>query len=255
MGEESKDKLYLTIYKDLAQPTVNAIGRTLGTVAELCPTLMLPIKLINEKTKIYFEKNIKDYAKKLEEIPEEKLRDVHPQIGVPILEKLLYTSNEEIANLFTNLLKNASNEDTIKYAHPSFIDMISWLSPDEARIIEYLSNHSEICYCNFRLNFVGKGNGFKTLIDHGTILTREINLNFPENIGAYLNNLIRIGVLSDENGLYKTDETEYSKICEYYDLEKLKLQYPQPVYEKIDIDKSFYKVTNFGKLFINACIR
>ena len=138
------------VYEDLAQPSVKAVGNALGTVFEFSTAILLPVKLLNEKFKLNFTKNLNDYKKKLEEVPEEKRCEVHPQIGTPIVEKLTYTTNDEIADLFTTLLANASNIDMVNTAHPSFANMIERLSPDEARIIKYLKGKEDIQYCDFR---------------------------------------------------------------------------------------------------------
>ena len=69
---------------------------------------------------------------------------MNPQIGVPIIEKLGYITNDEIADLFTNLLTKASSVDTVNLAHPSFVQLIERLSVDEARIIKYLFNKEDI---------------------------------------------------------------------------------------------------------------
>ena len=121
-------------YQDMAQPSVKAIGQALVTVSE-------SLKLWTEKRKLNFEKRLNEYKEKLEQIPKEKRIEVDTQIGTPIVEKLTYTTNDEIADLFTTLLANASNIDTVNRAHPAFVDIISRLSTDEARIIHYLSYH------------------------------------------------------------------------------------------------------------------
>ncbi len=124
------------VYGDLAQPSVKAVGNALGTVFEFSTSFLLPVKLLNEKFKLNFTKRLNEYKEKLEQIPEEKQCEVHPQIGTPIIEKLSYTTNEEIADLFTTLLANASNVDMVNTAHPSFVNMIERMSPDEARLLK-----------------------------------------------------------------------------------------------------------------------
>lgn len=114
-------KILTTIYGDLAQPSVRKVGTALETVFEFSTSLLLPLKLINEKFKLNFEKRLNDYKKKLEEIPDDKICEVNPQIGTPLIEKLSYTTNDEIADLFTNLLTKASSIDTVNLAHPSFV--------------------------------------------------------------------------------------------------------------------------------------
>lgn len=242
------------IYTDLAQPSVKAVGLALGTVFEFSTSFLLPVKLLNEKFKLNFKKRITEYEKKLEKVPEEKRCEVHPQIGTPIIEKLSYTTNDEIADLFTTLLANASNIDMINTAHPSFVTMIERLSPDEARIIQYLKGKQDIQYCDFR-GYTLDGKGFFDLRYHQTLLTQYIKLDFPQNVNAYLANLESLGILLDMAGTYRIDETVYNEIKRVYDFELLKAQSVPNFYKKIEAKKSFYQVTDFGKLFIQACIK
>lgn len=242
-------------YQDLAQPSVKAIGQALATVFELCPNSLLSLKLWTEKRKLNFAKRLNEYKEKLEQIPEDKRCEVDTQIGTPIVEKLTYTTNDEIADLFTTLLANASNIDTVNRAHPAFIDIIGRLSEDEARIIQYLRTVIEVPYCSFRAISKAENGGFITILDHATMLPYYTSLTFPQNITAYLSNLISLGVLSDEDGLYKIDNTEYDNICLKNGLESLKEKLVPQSFKEIEVSKSYYKVTPFGKLFIDACIK
>lgn len=242
------------IYTDLAQPSVKAVGQALGTVFEFSTSFLLPVKLLNEKFKMNFKKRITEYEKKLEEIPEEKRCEVHPQVGTPIIEKLSYTTNDEIADLFTTLLANASNIDMVNTAHPAFISIIERLSPDEARIIKYLKGKEDIQYCDFRGN-VKNGNGYNTIIEHATLIPQEVHLAFPKNVNAYLANFVSLGILFDMVGTYRIDQTIYNKIKEFYGFEKLKTQLAPNVFKEVVANNSYYKVTDFGKLFIQACIK
>lgn len=242
-------------YQDLAQPSVRALGQALGTVFELCPTSLLSLKIWTEKRKLNFKKRLNEYAKKLENIPEDKRCEVDTQIGTPIIEKLTYTTNDEIADLFTTLLANASNTETVNRAHPAFVDIIGRLSEDEAQLIKYLQTYVEIPYCSFRAMLKSEKGGFNTIVDHATMLPFKVSLNFPQNISAYISNLISLGILSDENGIFKIDETEYNQICENYRLDSLRGQLVPNACKAIEVSKSYYKVTQFGMLFISACLK
>lgn len=242
------------VYEDLAQPSVKAVGNALGTVFEFSTSILLPIKLLNEKFKLNFTKNLNDYKKKLEEVPEEKRCEVHPQIGTPIVEKLTYTTNDEIADLFTTLLANASNTDMVNTAHPSFANMIERLSPDEARIIKYLKGKEDIQYCDFR-GKAKNGNGYNTIREHLTLVPQEVKLDFPDNTNAYLANLASMGILFDMDGTYRIDQTIYDKIKEQYNFEQYKTQLVPNIFKDIVTNNSYYKITDFGKLFIKACIK
>lgn len=242
------------VYGDLAQPSVKAVGNALGTVFEFSTSFLLPVKLLNEKIKMNFTKRLNEYKEKLEQIPEEKQCEVHPQIGTPIIEKLTYTTNEEIADLFTTLLANASNIDMVNTAHPSFVNMIERMSPDEARLLKYLIGKEDIQYCVFQANSL-EGKGFRTLLDHVTILDEEVSFSFPQNINAYLANFVSLGILKDMYGQYRIDKTIYNKIRDKYELKKLESLLVPQKYKSITVVESYYFITDFGKLFISACIK
>ena len=241
------------VYGDLAQPSVKAVGNALGTVFEFSTSFLLPVKLLNEKFKLNFTKRLNEYKEKLEQIPEEKQCEVHPQIGTPIIEKLSYTTNEEIADLFTTLLANASNVDMVNTAHPSFVNMIERMSPDEARLLKYLKDKEDIQYCIFNGNALD-GNGFLTLYDHITLIKYEVELIYPQNINAYLANFVSLGILNDMNGQFRIDKTVYNQIRDKYNLKELEKQVVPNTFKSISVKEGYYRVTDFGKLFIKACI-
>lgn len=241
------------VYGDLAQPSVKAVGNALGTVFEFSTSFLLPVKLLNEKFKLNFEKRLNEYKEKLEQIPEDKQCEVHPQIGTPIIEKLSYTTNEEIADLFTTLLANASNVDMMNTAHPSFVNMIERMSPDEARLLKYLKGETDIQYCVFNADLLS-GDGFVTLLDRVTIIEDEVELFFPQNIKAYLSNFVSIGILKDMRAQYRLDKTTYNKIRNKYKLKQLEQKYVPHMYKAITVEESYYSITELGYLFIKACV-
>ncbi len=242
------------VYDDLAKPSVVAVGKALGTVFEFSTSFLLPVKLLNDKFRLNFTKRLNEYKDKLEKIPIEKQCEVHPQIGTPIIEKLSYTTNDEISDLFTTLLVNASNIDMVNTAHPSFVNMIERLSPDEARILKYMMGKTEIQYCTFNANILD-GKGFITLDEHVTMIPNEVNLQFPQNVNAYLANFISLGILIDKSGNYKIDKTIYNKIRQNWGLEQKESQLTPKFFKSITVNESYFQVTDFGKLFMKACTK
>lgn len=240
-----------TIYTDLAQPSVKKVGHALETVFDFSTSILLPVKLLNEKFKLNFERNLNDYKKKLETIPDEKVCDVNPQIGTPIIEKLSYTTNEEIADLFTSLLVKASSTDTINQAHPSFVQLIERLSVDEARIIKFLNGKDFIPSITIKAN-VKEGEGFNFVRRNATLIQTQVNLIFPQNIDTYLDNLTCLGILDISHGFHKIDDAIYKPLVEKYDITTLDSQYKSIGFKSVTYDKSYYQITNYGKQFIKA---
>jgi len=247
-------QILTTIYGDIAQPSVKKEGTALETVFEFSTSFLLPIKLLNEKFKLNFEKRLNDYKDKLNAVPEEELCEVNAQIGTPLIEKLSYTTNDEIADLFTNLLTKASSTKTVNLAHPSFVQLIERLSVDEARIIKHLKNMDIIPCITFRAHMTEKNKGFYEILKNGTMLQFEVELLFPQNITTYLDNLTSMGILDISHGLHKMDDNIYNPIYEKYEYEKVNESYIKTeAFNRVEKKKSYFQITNFGKTFIIAC--
>jgi hypothetical protein len=245
-------QILLTIYGDLAQPSVKKVGTALETVFEFSTSLLLPVKLLNEKFKINFEKRLNDYKDKIEQIPEDKLCEVNPQIGTPLIEKLSYTTNDEIADLFTNLLIKASSTDTVNLAHPAFVQLIERLSVDEVRIVKHLLNKDTIPCISLRAQL--QEVGFHEILRNGTLIQFEIELLFPQNIKTYLDNLTSMGILDISHGLQQQSEDVYNPIYEKYAYDNVKDNYTKTsAFKDVTKHKSYYQITDFGKAFVCAC--
>lgn len=244
-------QLVSQFYKDLAQPTVQSIGKTLNATFEFAALPALALGFATEKVKLNFAKHIEEYKKKIDRIPEEDKCIVEPEIGVPIISNLMNTTNDQIADLFTTLLTNASNIKTSNKVHPKFSQIVQYLTPDEAKIIQYLKGKDFICYVDFKGE---EEKGSYTLLSHATLIPNEVELSFPENINAYISNLISLGILLDKVGIYKINNiVVYGKIVKIHK-STLERKWVPSVCRKITTSKGHLEITDFGKLFIDACI-
>lgn len=240
------------IIKQLALPASAQFGQALGNVVGLINTLTLPVKFCN----LYAQRNFARYCDNLDKIPNDKIREVEPEIAIPIIEKLSYTSNEELANAYANLLANASNKDKIDLIHPGFIEKLNNMAPDEARIIEYLRNVADVYYIIFRAKNSNNGE-YRNLSYKLTNLENLLDLD-PKKISIHLENLVSLSVLQDNAGEWKTDDSEYDKLTGIYLTSKLlyESQVKNKKFHPLDtlaIEKSFYSITNLGRTFIDAC--
>lgn len=241
-------------YQDLAQPSAKAVGQALATVFELCPNSLLSLKLWSEKRKLHFQKHLSEYAKKIEDIPVEKRCEVDTQVGTPIVERLTYTTNDEIADLFTTLLAMASNVDTKNRAHPSFIHIIENLTPDEAIILRHIKDLDYVPYCEVRAKC---SDGYDIFENCLTTLKYDLQLDYPQNIGAYLSNFVSLGILIGNRDLMiqLNASEDYERMLQCYGLEDLKNELVPSRYSAIHAKKDFYIITPIGKLFLRACIK
>lgn len=234
------------IYGDLAKPGIHQVGKALETVLGIGNTLLIPLSLANEKGKIILEKNLNAYREKINKIPEEEIAEIPPEIGVPILEKLTYTSNEEISALYINLLSKASSLETQDQAHPSFVNLIGSMSPDEASIIKYLRNKDTLPFIDRVINQSG---GYKVTESCITNLDAEITTIYPNNIPAYLSNFEGLGIIKFRRDIHILEEGIYEAI----EKKNKTIYVGLKSGESQSFKKGVIEITTFGKLFINSC--
>lgn len=240
---------------ELLGPLAKKTGQALGDLADvILNPIFNPIRLKNEKSRLIHERNIKLLTKAFEPIPEDKVLEIAPEMSIPILERLSYTSSDEIAAMFVELLGKAANQEKIYLAHPAFRFMIERMSVDEAKIIEYLSHKDGkyLIYLNIQyenvddLGLIGVEYKYLTEFIH-------IDLKFPHLLNSYIENLIGMGVLVDIPDR-KASTDIYNNLIEVY----------RPLFENLEKEKGhlrhFYwhegilEITFLGSLFINACM-
>ncbi len=282
------------LYDDLFHPSLKRAGKALSTVLDLGLTVLLPIKLLNEKAKLNFISNMKRYEEKLSAMNEEELIDVPEYIGLPILEKLTYISESFISEAFINLLSTASSEKTIDRAHPSFLSTLNDLSSDEAKILFRLKDKTHFPFIDIyvirELEKVKKPahidiNGPKkkeeilallqyNLQDRNTTplraawnltgIEKECELQFPENIDLYLNNFERHNLIEFNRDQFDLSDISFYENLENYIYKDIHESFRNEIggsdtssedfKYKIDIRRGAAHFTDYGRIFISACV-
>lgn len=184
------------IYHDLAKPGVQNVGKALSTVLGLGNTLLLPLHLANEKAAYWARRNLDMYRERIAKKSPESIQEPAAEVAVPILERLMYVRDQDVAELYASLLATASDVDSGGYAHPAFITLVGNLTPDEARIIGYLAERHVVPYETLRV-----GNNEKCFDRRRRIVTfdhSEVDLAFPDHATLYAQNLEALGVLEDK---------------------------------------------------------
>lgn len=248
------------LYGDILSPVAKMVGGALVKVFERGSNLLLPDKLKNASTKELFRHYMDKYKEKLDRIPENKRCMVPTPIGVPAVDKLTYTVDEEIANLYISLLASASDTDTSKQVQPSFVSIVESLSVDEAHIIKFLKKRIDreefdLAFYSIR-GYKTNTSGFRTIADHLTIIPYAVyGLDSCENEGLYLANLVRLGILTIPPRLTLLGSREYDDILKYIGFNQLKAKLVPSEYVSLRCIKGYFSITPFGKSFINAVSR
>ena len=240
------------IYGDLAKPGVIQVGNALGTVVGLLNTCLAPIKYLNEKTELNRQNNLRKLAERYKEIPVERIVEVPPEIAVPVSEKLVYVSDENLVNMYIELLAKASTNEHANLAHPSFTNIINNLSPDEAKLIQIFFKNNSIPF----LNYIGKNknkDGFSVLKETNIILPDHINLTSEQNTQAYLSNLEGLGLIKITSDQWLNDDKEYEALLAHFQtIKPVQDQFLEPQNKELEYIKGVIIVTEYGEFFFNC---
>ena len=253
-----QSKVVEKAYDDLVSPPAKNVGTALSTIIDIGNTVLWPIKWLNERTRIYFQTNLIKYEERLNQIPEETVTIVPTEISMPILQRFTYVSNEELSNAFVKLLTSASSTETISKAHPGFIYTIDRLSPDEARILAYLKDKEDIPRIDVKFYEDPTKTTFTHIALNITGIEGKTKLDNPENTDLYLDNLISLGLIKLADYYHTNLEDAYKELEDGLKVEIQKYRKENIDDKQFDrqirVDKKMYLVTNYGRLFLDACI-
>lgn len=250
----SKDMLQM-VYKDLAQPGVKQVGTAVETILGLGNTMLLPIKFLNDRANTAFVNNMERYRCALQGVPVEEIRAVSPEIGVPVLDRFTYVTDEVIAEMFVKLLADASQTERVSEAHPAFIHVIDNMSPDEAKLLQAMTPNAIHCFgsCDLFHKPSGAVIARSNFLLAPNILERA-QLVYPGHIASYIDNLVRLGIFSSPivgptaitNSLGEEIKTAYAHV----------FQRERPYYEDNDVRWSYglLHYTDFGQFFRRSCV-
>ncbi|WP_342087167.1 DUF4393 domain-containing protein [Dyadobacter sp. OTU695] len=253
------------VYEDLAQAGLQKAGRALADIIEVVTLPLLPLLHAKKRVVVYLDSNLRQYEEKLNEKRKEPSK-VPAFLGVPILQKLTFLSQGELAEAFINLLTNASFDDSIHKVHPAFISTLSDLSRDEAVILQSLKTKKSIPCIDMEVHFMeqhdaGRYAFTRTPLSRLTGFEKTLALHFPNNIELYLRNLERLGIFAFRNDALANRDDDYRQLEDYYSedigtMKDIAAQQSEKEGRQFEakIVRLIFEITPFGRDFIQACL-
>ena len=84
-----------------------------------------------------------EIPKRLRGVPPERIQPPAPETVVPALLAMTYTKAEELRSMFANLLAKSMDSATAGDVHPSFVEVIKQMTPDEAKILAAIGDGAD----------------------------------------------------------------------------------------------------------------
>lgn len=250
-------------YSDGGRPVVKPTGELLGLLPRAIRVALMPV----EKWILQREYNIESIRRLLEE----KLKNVSPEsiqspeahIAVPALQYISYCmDNEELRDMYANLLANSMNRVVKNGVHPGFVEIIKQLCPDEAKILRYISINGSIPTVTFRRENERRA-GIDIIKNFSTVgELAQCEVSTPSKMNRYFDNLIRLGLLAPSApSVSFTDKKRYKPLMSHENLQNrikaidMKGDFVSKTgYTKNVFRKGYMRLTDFGKAFCKICM-
>lgn len=240
-------------YNDAVSPAAKEFGKGLTSIARIlnagvylaedCATTLVHV--------------LRKSGEQLCLLPPERICLDKPRVSASAIEQSRFAINEnEIQELFANLIASSMDKNRVKYAHPAYIEIIRQLESDEAKIIKYMDSLG------------GKAPTIELIKEtdrdkHGMISITEtfsdINLiaedaacEYPENEITYFENLKRLGLIASSSGTSFVQGNEHERIFNSEKTEKHKQLNPH--IKNARFNSTMFVLTTFGQGFVQACL-
>ena len=240
------------VYQDVVQPAAREIGAALKTVVKVIQIALAPLRALVwgfEQISDYLEASV---SKRLHSIPMDRIQTPPPQIAGPAMEALRFTAQEpDLREMYANLLATAMDSETVKKAHPAFVAIIKQLSSKDARLFKLIASERYRPQPLLNLIIYGQEDEFT-----GGSLTLERNIIIfsketeHQLVATAIDNFVRLGLVSFSGPLHHKPVYE---MLEGFDIVQQHLRREIPAF-KSKLEYKSLKVTDFGQMFIDACI-
>lgn len=244
----------IPIYDDAIQPAAKEIGKSLATVTKTINIALAPISALvwgYEKIQEFVQTRV---SEKLKNTPEEKIITPDPAVVGPALEALKYTGNNEtISELYANLIANSMDRDTVKKAHPGFVEIIKNMTADEGLILRVFIPNVYKPIMDIKLKIKKGDGGEHNLVSNLSNIGIEAGCKYPDLAPQYIDNLCRLGLLQMPSGRHLIGANAYDTLTKTKDYEDFKTKY-ESEHTTIREIKKYIELTDLGTLFREACI-
>jgi hypothetical protein len=240
-------------------PIAQSVGKTVSNLWQL--GIGSHVEYWAQKQSIRQSQALEKYRQQIENkmstIPEENLVEPELHIIGPALEaSKYYVQNEELRNMFANLIASSMDSRKIQYAHPSFVEIIKQMSPIDAINLKIFIREEVIAIC--KIIYQIKKGGYN--IQATNVISHPNATGDPQLLSSSFNNLDRLGLISISYDEFLKDDGKYSEFYShplYIEASnRLNVYQQQGIdsFTKVDLIKGMARRTPLGLDFIKACI-
>jgi hypothetical protein len=215
-GDQQTGALGVEVYKDIARPSAQAVGDTLGSVAQL---VLRPLQFLVDKGHAGLDRLFESVDRRLVDVPiDQRVEPAAYVAGPLLLSAALVADQTELREMYAKLLASAINVRTATDIHPSFVGIISQLTADEAKLVAAFTSRSIFPGVRLAISPNGFGeasnaaNTVRVIDPWFSTITSPTNFTYPERLGSYVNNVVRLGLVHE--GTWTSDRLVNGSLTE-----------------------------------------
>ena len=254
---ETTKEVAKEVYSDVGKPVAKPTGELLGLIPRAIKAALAPL----EKWILQREYNVAETKKLLEEklqaVPLDLIETPEPHIAIPAMQYISYCmDNEELRNMYANLLANSMNKVVKNGVHPGFVEIIKQLSPDEAKILKHM-NITQNNLPTISLRYEKKDGGGIYIMKNFSNIGELSGCENPYEVNKYFDNMVRLGLLENAGCLASlTNKTLYEPLKNHTQIVSRATEQNAKAmgYDKYTFEESFVCLTDFGKSFCSICL-
>lgn len=237
-----------------ASPVAKRVGETLSSIWDI---VFGGVDFYAKKSNFKREQALNDFKNTLDQkassIPAEKVIEPDLHIIGPTLEaSKYYFESESLRELFANLLISSMHTDFKNKTHPSFVEIVKQLSPDEAKMLKEMNPTSS--HAAIGIKYTDNKDGYNNFVDDFSLLPYSSGCANPENGRTYLRNLKRLGLIEIERDVYFTNDKLYIDLIDHPFIQK-QIAFLESKGLEHQFKKYIFRISELGWDFVEVCVK
>lgn len=253
-------------YDDFASPTIKSAGKLGAKIFEAL-TIGCDLWAESKIKRAHLLQN--DIVTELKYKSPDEITSIPPEyILRPAIYQYMYSiDRDELRKMYAKLISKALLEKTKDSIHPALVNILQNLHPNEARLLNYLSHENNFPIANTKGRSSRDSSSFKRRLTYiytypheiqeiqiGSDMKRIIYGEEKPGDPAYISNLARLGIIASSFIESFTNIEIYKKIENLPIVINDKKQCIKSG-DVFELEKGVCRITPFGQLFIDTCIK
>ena len=245
-------------YNDAAKPAMQSTGGVLALIPRAINAALLPLHNWIAHREYQIEETKKLLSIKLANVKPEEIVPPEPHVAIPALQAISYSmDNEEIRNMYANLLAASMTKVIKGDVHPAYVEFIKQMAPDEARILRHIFLHERGIMPVVTLRSYNEQKGGRDIVPYFTILYRVVEgleCRTFDRTAVFVDNLVRLKLLQMHDGIHMTKSGIYDELEQDPALTIIKNTFQHPHGFSWRFDRTYLTMTSLGKSFCKVCL-